>query len=572
MTEQLNGFAEYVEAKRQAWKVPGAAVAVIQEDEVIFAQGFGLRDVEANLPVTPETIFAIGSASKAFTAAACAIAVDDGKLDWDKPVREYVPWFQMQDLFASTRMSARDLLCHRSGLPRHDLSWYGSTDTREALIQRVRYLEANHDFRTYFQYQNFMYTTAGYLAGVVEGSSWEDVVRARIFQPLGMTSSQFSVEESKKSDNAALPYYNRHEQIVKADFRNIDAIGPAGSINSNLIDMIQWVKLHLNNGKWGDQAIVSEANMNQLHSPQMSIANTLWREIFGVSMVSYGLGWFIMPYQSEILLHHGGNIDGFSALVSFIPKRKIGMVVLTNLNSNLLTETITYDLYDRLLGTQGKDWHDYFFGLTEKMKAQAEEAKAKAASDRVAGTQPSHALDAYAGEFENPGYGVFKVSKGDDGKLRGTFNGIGMVIEHYHYDIFELNVEEFEQKLLMTFTTDTKGNVTSLSVGLEPSAKPIVFTRLPDKAMQNRAFLEPFVGKYELMGMTVTISLRGDTQLIASVPGQGDQTLEPYMDTTFTLKGLSGFSIKFVRDESGAVTEAVITQPGATVSAKRVVE
>ncbi len=247
-------------------------------------------------------------------------------------------------------------------------------------------------------------------------------------------------------------------------------------------------------------------------------------------------------------------------------------MVLTNLNSNLLTETVTYDLYDRLLGTQGKDWHEYFFGLTEKMKAQAEEAKSKAAADRVQGTQPSHPLNAYVGEFENPGYGVFKVSKGDDGKLHGTYNGIEMVIEHYHYDVFELNVEAFEQRLTATFITDTKGNVTSLSVGLEPSAKPIVFTRLPDKSMQNRAFLEQFVGKYELMGMTLTISLRGETQLIATVPGQGDQTLEPYMDTTFTLKGLTGFSIKFVKDESGVVTEAIITQPGATVSAKRIDE
>ena len=566
----LNGFAEFIEEKRQEWKVPGVAVAAVKDGEVIFSQGFGLRSVKDNLPVTPETIFAIGSSSKAFTGASVAVAVDDGKLDWDKPVQDYLPAFKMKDTFASARMSARDLLCHRSGLPRHDLGWYNSTATREQLLERIRHLEPNRDFRTHFQYQNWMYMTAGYLAGYVQGVAWEEVVRERIFKPLGMTHSQFSVDESQSSVNFALPYDEKNDELKEIPFRNITTIGPAGSINSNVVDMVRWVQLQLDLGKVGDQVVISETNIKQQHSPQMVCNDPLWAEYFGAGPVSYGMGWIMNPFRHEFLIHHGGNIDGFSALVSFMPGQKAGMVILTNLNSNLLTETVTNTFYDRLLGGEGKDWHTYFKGFFDKIKEQAEKAKAESASDRVAGTQPSHALDAYVGEYEHPGYGVTAITKREDGTLQATYNRLEMPMEHYHYDIFEALLESNEGRFKLSFATDLKGNVASVDVQLEPSVKASTFTRMPDKSMANRDFLEPFAGKYEVMGMTLTVDLRGDKELVASIPGQGDQILEPYQGTTFNLKGLQGFSIEFKRDASGAVIEAVITQPGATLTAKRI--
>ena len=397
------------------------------------------------------------------------------------------------------------------------------------------------------------------------------MVRERIFKPLGMSSSQFSVDESQQAGDFAFPYGEREGEIKKIDFRNITQVGPAGSINSNVVDMIEWVKLQLNKGKRGDQTIISETNTRQLHSPQMVIADPLWSEIFGTSMVSYGMGWFINPFHDEVLIHHGGNIDGFSALVSFMPGKNAGMVVLTNLNGNSLTHVITDTFYDRLLGTEGKDWHTYYMDFTTKMKEQAEQAKSQSASDQVPNTQSSHALDAYVGDYEFPGYGVFSVSKKDD-KLVAVYNRLVMAVSHYHYDIFEAKVESLDTGFKISFYTDSKGNIGSVDVHLEPSVKPIVFTRMPDKTMANRAFLEPFVGKYEVMGMTLTIDLRGDTELVASIPGQGDQVLEAYQGTTFNLKGLTGFSIELKRDASGKVTEAVITQPGATLSATRIEE
>jgi len=567
----LNGYAEFVEEKRQAWKVPGIAVAVIKDNEVIFSQGFGYRDVDAKLPVTPETIFAIGSSSKAFTAASIAIAVDDGKLEWDKPVQEYLPAFRMKDDFANARISARDLLCHRSGLPRHDLSWYNADATRAQLIERVRYLEPSRDFRTYFQYQNFMYCAAGYLAGYVEGMEWEDLVRQRIFQPLGMTHSQFDVDESQQAPDFSYPYREKDGEVVKIDFRNITQVGPAGSINSNLVDMVKWVMLQLNGGKVGDQVLISETGVRQLHTPQMVITDPLWNEIFGTSMVTYGLGWFINPFRDQMLIHHGGNIDGFSALVSFMPGINAGMVVLTNLNGNQLTHVVTNELYERLLGGEGRDWHAQFKTLVDKMKAQAEKAKADSDADRVPDTQPSHKLDAYVGDYEFPGYGVFAIKKQGDA-LTATYNRLNFKMEHYHYDIFEAKVDEFEMSLKVSFYADQKGNIASLDVALEPNVKPIIFTRMPDRALANRDYLEQFVGKYEVMGLTLTIELRGDTELIASVPGQGDQVLEPYQDMVFNLKGLTGFSLTFKRNENGAITEVLVQQPGATLTATRLEE
>ena len=568
----LQGFAEFIEEKRQAWKVPGVAVAVVKDGETIFCQGFGQRSIEDNLSVTEETIFAIGSASKAFTAASAAVAVDDGKLDWDKPVQDYIPEFKMFDPFASTHMTARDLLCHRSGLPRHELVWYGAERTREDYLHRLRFLEPSRDFRTYFQYQNFMYMTAGYLAGKVEGTSWEDLVRARIFQPLGMTQSQFSVYDTQKGTNFALPYGEKKEKIEKLNFRPIEGMGPAGSINSNLIDMVKWINFQLSDGKIADQVVISEGNLRQTQSAQMSIADPLWYELMGTKIISYGMGWFIQPFQNETLLHHGGNIDGFSALATFMPNQKAGVIVLTNLNGNALTETVAWDAYDRLLGTQDKDWHSYFYGFFQKLKAQSEQAKQQSDTDKVEGTQPSHALDAYVGEYEHPAYGVLKIAKSSDEptKLTATLNKNTWPLHHYHYDIFDAEFEELEIRLKVTFETDTKGNISSAAIPLDAAVKPIVFTRIADQSLKNRAFLEQFAGKYEVMGMTLTIALRGEDQLIASIPGQGDQALEPYLDTTFNLKGLSGFSVKFVKDADDAVTEAIISQPGATLSAKRV--
>jgi CubicO group peptidase (beta-lactamase class C family) len=562
----LKGFSEFVAKTMADWKVPGIAVSVVKDGQVIYAEGFGFRDVEKQLKVTPQTLFAIGSCSKAFTAADVAILVDEGKLAWDKPVRSYLPAFKLFDPIASEHMTPLDLLCHRSGLPRHDLMWYGSPLSRKELFDRLQHLEPNKEFRAVWQYQNLMFMTAGYLVGEAAGTSWEEFTRKRIFEPLGMKASNFSVADSEKSPDFSYPYGEKKDKVERIPFRNIDAIGPAGSINSNVVEMANWVLLNLGKGKWGDKQLISEAAMTQVHSPQMVIQGPLrYDEMFHSS---YGLGWLITAYKGHLLLTHGGGIDGFITLVSFLPRDKVGVVVLSNLSGNPVPSLVSYNLFDQLLGVEQTDWNKRFLEERDKAREESEKAKKEAAKDRKPDTKPSHPLEEYAGDYEHPGYGVFSVIKEGEG-LKVRFNSLEFPLGHYHYDIFELNIEDFGLTPRLTFTTDLKGSIGGFSISLEPTVKDVVFTRMPEKKMTDKSFLEKFVGLYEIKGAEIRFYLREEKTLILSVPGQPEYELVPYKGTEFNLKGMAGFSVEFKLDEKGAVTEAVFKQPNGVFPAKR---
>lgn len=565
----LKGFSNFVESMLKEWEVPGIAVAVIKDGKIVYAEGFGYRDVEKKLKVTPDTLFAIGSCTKAFTATVLGILVDEGKLEWDKPVREYLPTFKLQDTFASEQMTPMDLVTHRSGLPRHDFAWYGSTATREELFNRLQYFEPSKGFRTTYQYNNLMFMTAGYMAGKIAGTTWEELVRTKIFEPLEMKSSNFSINDSQKSGDFSLPYSTRDEKITAVPFRNLDAAGPAGNINSSVNDMAKWIILNLNNGKVGEKTIITEANLALLHTPQMVTGAPLNKdEEFLYS--SYGMGWLITSYRGHPVVVHGGGIDGFISLVSLLPRDSAGVVVLTNSDTGgfRLSGIIAQNIYDRILKLKQIQWSKRYKERDEKAKKQSEESKKKEDTDRKTGTTPSHPLDDYTGKFKNPGYGIFTIGKEGE-SLTATFNGIDFKVEHYHYDIFELSAVIFgEQKFKASFAVDIKGNINSVSLALQAGVKDIEFTRLPEK--KGKEFLDQFIGEYELAGITVKIEFQGEDTLVAIVPGQPLYELVPYQGTEFTLKNLKGFTMKFIIDESGAVTGLESHQPNGTFNAKKV--
>ena len=250
--DSIDGLGKFIDEQLQISKVPGLAIAIVKDGEVILSQGFGKRNIDQDLEATAETLFAIGSCTKAFTTTAMGILVDEGKLDWDKPVREFLPTFKMFDPYVSDHMTPRDLVCHRSGLPRHDFMWYGAPYTRQEIFDRLQYLEPSKDFRAVWQYQNLMYMTAGYLAGQIAGCDWEAFVRQRILDPLDMHSSNFSVDASQQAPNFAIPYNEKDDVVRPIPFRNIDAVGPAGSINSSVSEMARWLLLNLDKDKHGD--------------------------------------------------------------------------------------------------------------------------------------------------------------------------------------------------------------------------------------------------------------------------------------------------------------------------------
>lgn len=564
----LDGFDAFVSATMKEWKAPGVAIAVVEDGKVILARGYGLRDVKSNLPVTPKTLFAIGSSTKSFTVSSLGVLVDQGKLEWDRPVREFLPDFRLHDEVATGRMTPRDLVTHRSGLPRHDLMWYNSPRTRQQIYDRLRFLEPSKDFRSTWQYQNLMFMTAGYLAGRVADMPWEELVRQKIFAPLGMQDSNFSVEDSKRGADYALPYSKVKEEVKEIPFRNIDTIGPAGSINSNITDMVNYLQMQMNKGRFGERQVLSESNVTQMQSPQMVMPGASSRAELGHS--SYGMGWIITTYRGRKLVHHGGNIDGFSALVTFMPQAKIGMVILTNVSGSPAPSVLSYNVYDRLLGLDQVAWTERLREDEKKSKDAEEEAKKRGLTPRREGTRPSHELKDYVGEYEHPGYGIMRVSL-EQGVLRAAINGLNGTLNHFHYDVFEFAEDPLLplQKTKLMFQTSLQGDVESLSAPFETSLKPIIFTRLADRAMLDPKFLEPLAGQYQIGPVTATVSLQGDKGLTLTMPGQPVYELVPVKDLRFNVKGLTGFSLEFKKDAAGLAAEVIFYQPNGTFVAKR---
>jgi CubicO group peptidase (beta-lactamase class C family) len=474
--QRLEGFDAWLEEQMAHWQIPGVAVAVVHKGEVVLSKGYGLRDVEKNLPVTPETLFAIGSCSKAFTSFDIALLVKEGKLAWDTPLRQYLPDFRLSDPVATEGMTPRELVCHRSGLPRHDFTWYGSPFTRRELFQRLQYLKASYPFRAMYQYNNLMFMTAGYLVGEVAGTSWEEFTRRRIFEPLGMTGSNLSVEESKHAPDASLPYELKDGQPKAVPFRNLDNAAPAGSINSSITDMVKWLKVHM----YGDDSLLPRDAIKAMHAPHTVIPSTPempWDES-EVNNTTYALGWATQVYRGHHRVWHTGGIDGFISSTSFFPHDDLGVIVLTNLGNNNYATMISFNLYDRLLGLDQLPWVERIDAFIAKMKAMGEEAKQKALAGRKEGTQPSRPLADYAGSYQHPGYGSLTVRLEGD-KLKAIYNGLELALEHHHYDVFVLSgtADDADLFLLVPFEGSAEGNIARVRVGFEPSVEPIVFER-----------------------------------------------------------------------------------------------
>ena len=562
----MQGISELINNKIQEWKVPGVGIAIVQDSQIIVCEGFGMRNVEKDLKVTPKTVFAIVSCTKSFTTMALGILVDRGQLSWDKPVKNYLPNFKLFDPYATDHITPRDLVTHRCGLPGHDAIWSCTPFTRQEIFERLQYLEPNHELRTVFQYQNLMYVVAGYLVEQISNSSWEEFVQQEILNPLSMENSNFSVLESQTTDDFALPYRENNDDVKEIPFRNIDAIGPAGSINSNVTDMARWLLLHLNQGKYDDKQIISPSNLLQMHTPQIALPSQF--EYPEVLNSCYGLGWINFVYRGHNLIQHGGGIDGFSALCTLMPQYKIGIVILTNLEATPLPSILTYNICDRLLDLNEVNWNERLKNKLYPAKEAVAKIKEVHILNRKTGTSISHSLEDYVGDFENPAYGKISIIIENDGLIANLNNLIVYKLNHYHYDTFEAKSEIFDAYQLLSFFTDSQGNINSLSFVLEPAIKDILFSRIVQQKMKEASFLGQFVGEYELSNIILTISFKQD-KLVLSAPNQPDYDLLPYTETDLKFNALSGFSIKFLPNETGVFTEALITQPNGVFNVKK---
>lgn len=453
-----------VEKTREAWNVPGVAVAIVHGDDVSYLKGFGTRKLGASSPVTPETRFAIGSTTKAFTTTAMGILVDDGKMAWDDPVRKHVPFFRLSDPLADANVTMRDIVSHRTGLSRNDLLWYNSPWSREEIIRRVGLVPLTKPFRSAYQYQNIMFLTAGYAVGVVAGSSWEEFVAKRIFEPLGMSNSDFSANDVVKAADYSEPHDKVDGSVKLIPWRNIDNVGPAGSINSSVRDLSRWVRMQLNHGKFEGKQIIKSATLRETHTPQMVIpvddpgARALDAES---NMLAYGLAWTIQDYRGHHMVSHGGAIDGFRAHIALLPKEHCGIVILSNLGGTSMPEALRNMIADELLGLSAKDWAGAYLARSKKTEAEAKQKEAEREQKRYKDTKPSRDLAAYAGTYKNAAYGEAKVTA--DNGLRLEWSNWKAPLEHFHFDVFRGTKSAGRMAdALFEFRLDEKGDVSGI--------------------------------------------------------------------------------------------------------------
>ena len=561
-------------------KAAGFAVAVVSKNKILYSQGFGYRDYENKLPVTSNTLFAIGSCTKAFTSSLIGLLNKEGKVDYDKPVRTYLPELHFFNDYLNDHVTLRDMMSHRTGLPRHDISWYlFNTPSKDSLLQRIQYQEPTAELRQIWQYNNFMFLAQGMVAEKLSGKTWEENVQEKLFDPIGMKSSTLSIADMKKNSEAATGYTVYKDSLIKKmDYYDISGMAPAGSINSNVTDMAKWVMTWINGGKFNGKEILPASYVQQAMSSQMVITAALPdKEITDAYLANYGFGWMISSYRGHYRVEHGGNIDGFSASTSFFPSDSIGIIVLTNQNASGVAGIVRNMIADRLFGISPMDWNGRSNQTERKTIKAKKEAEKNLIDSRVPNTKPSHAIQEYTGLFNNQGYGSLEIILRKDSLFLLSPSGDAW-LRHYHYDVFDvLGVDKKDgidttekDNLKMQFHSSPAGEIASVSMPLQDGLDDIVFKRKAKEKNISEEELAAYTGEYELApGKNAKFYIKGESTLYAFIEGQPEYELMATGKDKFELKALTGYSVQFEKNEEGKVTAVIFVQPNGKFNAKK---
>jgi CubicO group peptidase (beta-lactamase class C family) len=548
------------------WKVPGLAVAVVQNGEVAFANAYGLRDVEAGLKATPDTQFLIGSITKSFTATGLALLVDERRMDWKKPVRDYIPEFRLHDAVATDRITVRDLLSHYSGLPRHDWMWLPGDWSSTQMLAAMRYLEPSDDIRSTHQYLNLGYLVAGMVAERISGQSWTDFTRARLTDRLRMNVT-FTVEDLAAAPDAAVPYAMDGDTRLRAKRWPL-CVTAAGGINTSIASLANWLRLHLDKGEFEGQRLVSPNLIQQLQTPRVHVAAPEFAEF---SDVHYGLGFRTHRYRGERVVWHGGGFIGCGTLMTMLPDRGVGVAVLTNRDPSAVTEILADYIFDHVCGKEPIPWLDRYRERRRKFVAQLDVDRAARKATRRPNTRPSHDLADYAGDYDHPGYGRITITHAE-GKLSWAYRGMSEPLAHRHYDTFELPEAPgrlLPDRLAISFSTDREGDIASLAAPFEPLVKDIVFTRSAAGDCTNPVFRQHCTGTFSQGATTVVVGQDKDGQLTLTVGSQPTYKLRPHQSRTFVIDEHEGFRVEFRRGLDGDIDELLFHQPNGTFVARR---
>src|SRR6195256_6243124 len=569
IANKLQGFDSYMEQVLKDWNTPGIGVGIVINDELVFAKGYGYRDYEKKLPFTPTTLCQIASNSKLFTAVAAGMLVEEGKMTWDKPVRESVPAIQFYNDQLNNNVTLRDMLSHRTGVTRHDLIWFKSPFTRKDLFEKLKYLEPQEPMRQTFLYNNLMFSAVGEIIELKSGQRWEQFVREKIFSPLDMKTTTYSIGDLNKQPDHGVPFREKRDsfELYKIPYyEDTEGVAPAGAIISNIDELSHWLIALMNDGKYNGKQVLSAKVLKDTLQPAIGLPNTLGEALGYWELLNpaYGMGRQTVSYRGHLLTFHGGDLPGFHSQVSFLPNDKIGVIVLViSDHSAPLYNVVSYNVYDRLLGLDPTPWSQRRLQQRLANKKAGTEARAKAGADRVPNTKPSPALPDYAAEYESPAYGIVKISQKSDA-LQFDFHDFHFPLSHFHYDRFDTPDDEQYGKFSVNFRTNPQGDVDNAVISLDQAE--VVFTRKPETI--DSKILEKLAGTYLTPSkVKFQVTYTPGTGLALAFPGGPPQKLIPVKGMQFRTPQFADVIYEFVlengqikalkeRDPSGEFTFA----------------
>ena len=569
---RLKGLDTFALKVLKDWHAAGVTIAVVEKGKVVYTGGFGYRDLDKKLPVTENTQFAIGSCTKAFTASMLGMLEKEGKLEIDKPVRTYLPELKFQNEYTNDHCTLRDMMCHRTGLPRHDLSWYASWAGRNELLERIQYMEPTAELRAKWQYNNFMFLAQGVVIEKITGKSWEENMKEKILKPLGMDNTNLSTTDMEKSADHSLAFATKDSSIKAIAYRNIDAMGPAGSVNSCAKDMAKWLITWINNGKYEGKEIIPSSYRNDAITIQMAMGGGApAAENPDVHISGYGLGWMLSSYRGHYRVEHGGGIDGFITTTGFFPSDSIGIFVSSNQGG--VSSSIRNFIADRMLKLSYRNWNKMQLDAMIKARDAAKAVKKNDSIGHKFNTKPSQELKNYTGTYKSPGYGSIEISM-KDGGLVSKFNAIDIRLDHFHYDQFNAVILdpalEGSEPIRFTFHIDVSGDITKLTVPFEGGVKDIEFIKETKAIAVKKSDLEKYVGEYELQsGAIAKFYIKGENTLYAFIEGQPEFELVATDKNKFDLKIIKGYSVTFEENDKGEIVAASFVQPNGTFKGKR---
>ncbi|HSK11237.1 MAG TPA: serine hydrolase [Vicinamibacterales bacterium] len=462
----------WVARAMDAFRVPGLALAVVKDGQTVYAKGYGVRKLGEAAAVDERTVFGVASNTKAFTAAALAVLVEEGKVGWDDPVHKYLPAFRVKDPYVSNELTIRDLLSHRSGLGlgAGDLMFWPDTDfSREEVVAAARFLQPVTSLRSTYAYNNLAFLVAGEVVATASGTSWDDFVRQRFFGPIGMTGTTISSVGFKPGDNVATPHsagWRLVGDLAPIAFTRDEVWAAAAGIKSNAVDMAKWMTVQLNRGRLpGGQRLWTDRSATEMWMPTTVIRVSQPPkplQPLAANFSAYGLGWSLRDYKGRKVVSHGGALTGMVSTTYMIPEENFGVVVLTNQEESGAISAIIYHLVDHYLELEPRDWIAAYEEARAQSLARAAAAEKALEQKRDTASRPSLALDRYAGTYEDPWYGRATIRQEGGALVLRMTRTPAMVADlpHWQYDTFRA---VFRDKTIpdafVTFTIEPDGSI-----------------------------------------------------------------------------------------------------------------